>query len=118
MRTVIDIIRQVGGSRPDLYLRLVTPPYVTLVIEALDESGPLGLAAISVAHYSEVSGDCMRHPKMQFEVEYVAGEATGLNPFYWRNDFVAVEQWSRYITEDQYTLSIADYERHVRFAKL
>jgi hypothetical protein len=118
MQTVIDIIRQAGGWRPDLYLRLVNPPYITLVIEALDESGPLGLATISVAHYSEMSGDCMRHPEMQFEVEYVAGEATELNPFYWRNDFVAAEQSSRYFTEGQYKLSTANYERHVRFAKL
>ena len=118
MQTVIELIRQAGGWRPDLYLRLVNPPYIPLVIEALDESGPLGLPAISVAHYSEICGDCMRHPEMRFELKVVAGRTIALTPFYWRNDFVAAEQSSRFITENRYTYLPATYVRHLRFAKL
>jgi hypothetical protein len=39
-----------------------------------------------------------------------------LIPFYWRNDFVAVEQSSRLKTEEGCVLLPELYERHVRFA--
>jgi hypothetical protein len=45
-----------------------------LVIEATDESGPLGLPAISVCHYGEQNGDAMRDPEMSFELGF-AGDA-------------------------------------------
>jgi len=117
MKTLLSILNKAGGWRPDLYLRLINPPHITLVIESLDESGPLGLPTISVAHYSEVSGDSIRHPEMQFELETVGG-STRLLPFYWRNDFVADEQVSRYIDQRQYKVDTAAYERHVRFAEM
>jgi hypothetical protein len=44
-----------------------------LVIEAMDESGPMGLPSISVAHYGEQNGDAMRDPEMCFELG-LAGE--------------------------------------------
>jgi hypothetical protein len=118
MKTILAILQKAGGWRPNLYLRLLNPPYITLVIEALDESGPLGLPAISVAHYSEVCGDLMRHPEMQFELECVAGKPEALMPFYWRNDFVAVEQSSRYIADGQYIVLAETYERHTTFAEM
>jgi hypothetical protein len=108
MKTVVAILTKAGGWRPDLYLRLANPPHITLVIESLDESGPLGLPTISIAHYSEVSGDLMRHPEMQFEVETVTDGSIRLLPFYWRNDFVP----------HQYKVDTATYERHIRFAEM
>ncbi len=39
-----------------------------LVIEGMDESGPMGLPAISVCHYGEQNGDPMRDPEMCFEL--------------------------------------------------
>jgi hypothetical protein len=86
-----------------------------LVIEAMDESGPMGPPALSVAHYGEQNGDLMRDPEMCFELALVGGEH--LDPFYWRNDYMAVEQWSRNIVRNQYVHLVALHEQHVHFAK-
>jgi hypothetical protein len=116
MQTIIDIIGRAGGWRSDLYLRIENPPYIALVVEALQESGPSGLPAISVAHYTAKFGDLMRHPEMRFELKSGHGGEPTLIPFYWRNDFIAVEQSSRFTKENEY-IHLSDlYERHVRFA--
>jgi hypothetical protein len=53
---------------------------------------------------------------MRFELKIGhKGEPT-LIPFYWRNDFVAVEQFSRFTRENEYIHLPDLYERHVRFA--
>jgi hypothetical protein len=49
MKTILDILVKAGGWRPDLYLKLENPPYMELVIEAVDESGPCGLRALAYA---------------------------------------------------------------------
>jgi hypothetical protein len=54
------------------------PPYLELVIEAIDESGPMALPALSVAHYGQQNDDLMREPEMYFEV----GSAGGTHPHY------------------------------------
>lgn len=59
------------------------PPFLDLVVEALDESGPLGLPAISVAHYGKQNGDPMRDPEMCFEVARPFGGTFSLDPFDW-----------------------------------
>ena len=43
MKTVLELIRKAGGWHPGLYLKVENPPYMELVIEARDESGPCGL---------------------------------------------------------------------------
>jgi hypothetical protein len=88
---------------------------VELVIEAMDESGPCGLPAISAAHYGEQNGDLMRDPEMCFELGLAGG--AHLNPFYWRNDYVAMEQWSRFIHEDNYCFDPQRHAQHESFAK-
>ena len=115
MKTILEILRKAGGWRPGLYINIDNPPYRELVIEAMDESGPMGLPALSVAHYGLQNGDRMRDPEMCFELE-LAGWAH-LAPFYWRNDYVAVEQWSRNIIRDHYVYLVELHEEHVRFAK-
>src|SRR6202012_5540685 len=87
MQTILQILKMAGGWHPGLYLKIDTPPYMELVIEAMDESGPRGLPALSVAHYGEQNGDAMRDPEMCFELE-ADGE---LSPYYYRNDYVGVE---------------------------
>jgi len=57
MQTLLDILKRAGGWNPGLYLKIENAPYMALVIEATDESGPSGLPAISVAHYGEQNGD-------------------------------------------------------------
>ncbi len=73
---------------------------MALVIEGMDESGPMGLPAISVAHYGEQNGDLMRDPEMCFKLGLAGGPH--LNPFYFRNDYMGVEQWSRNVVHDHY----------------
>jgi hypothetical protein len=114
MKTMLAILREGGGWRPNLYLKIVNPPYMELVIEAVDESGPCGFPAISVAHYGEQNGDPMRDPEMCFELVYADG--LHLNPFYWRNDYLGVEQWSRNILRGSYVHLVALHEQHQRFA--
>ena len=115
MKTILELIEKGGGWRHSLYLKIDNPPYMELVIEAVDESGPCGLPAISVCHYGKQNGDAMRDPEMCFELGLAGG--AHLDPFYWRNDYVAVEQWSRNIIEGNYVYLCALHEQHVRFAK-
>ena len=85
---------------------------MALVIEATDESGPCGLPCISVAHYGEQNGDLMRDPEMCFEL----GRAY-LDPFYFRNDYLGVEQWSRLIDGTNYVIHSELHRQHDQFAK-
>jgi hypothetical protein len=116
MKTILDIIQKAGGWHPGLYLKINNPPYMQLVIEATDESGPCGLPAISVCHYGEQNGDLMRDPEMCFELGMAGG--AHLNPWYWRNDYAAVEQWSRFITDGNYAYHTELHRQHKQFAKL
>ena len=81
MQTILRILKQAGGWHHGLSLRIENPPYMALVIEATDESGPCGLPAISVCHYGERNGELMRDPEMCFELGL--GGGAHLNPFYW-----------------------------------
>jgi hypothetical protein len=100
MQTLLDILKRAGGWNPGLYLKIENAPYMALVIEATDESGPSGLPAISIAHYGEQNGDLMRDPEMCFELGFAEGPH--LDPFYFRNDYIGLEQWSRTIERGHY----------------
>jgi hypothetical protein len=115
MKTILDLIQKAGGWYPGLHLKIDNPPYMQLVIEAMGESGPCGLPAISVAHYAEQKGDIMCDPEMCFELGM--GGGARLNPWYWRNYYAAVEQWSRNVVSCHYVYLIALHEQHQRFAK-
>ncbi|HLI77428.1 MAG TPA: hypothetical protein VKV02_10825 [Acidobacteriaceae bacterium] len=114
MDSVLRILKAAGGWHHGLHLRIENPPYMALVIEATDESGPCGLPALSLCHYGEQNGDAMRDPEMCFELE-PDGE---LSPYYYRNDYVGVEQWSRYIQDGSHLTHRALFIQHVSFAKV
>jgi hypothetical protein len=116
VRTILAILEKAGGWRPSLYVRIENPPYLPLVIEAVDESGPLGLPALSIMYISEEHGEAKRHPEMQFELEPSRGNRVTLNPFYWRHDFIPAEQFSRFTTESEHILVGDVHARHIRFA--
>jgi hypothetical protein len=116
MQTIICILKQAGGWHHGLYLKIENPPYMALVIEATGESGPCGLPAVSVCHYGEQNGDLMRDPEMCFELGLADGPH--LNAFYYRNDYVGVEQWSRTIVRDHYVYLVSLHQQHERFAKV
>jgi hypothetical protein len=52
---------------------------------------------------------------MCFELSVDGGAQ--LDPWYWRNDYVAVEQWSRNVVDDRYVHLVRLHEQHVRFAE-
>jgi hypothetical protein len=116
MQTILRILKAAGGWHHGLSLSIDNPPYMSLCIEATDESGPCGLPGLSVAHYGEHNGDLMRDPEMMFELGLAGG--AHLNPFYWRNDYVGVEQWSRFIRDDHYAFHTELHRQHEEFAKL
>jgi hypothetical protein len=118
MKAVLRILERAGGYRPTLYLKIENPPYMGLVIEAVPEAGPLGSPAISVAHYGEQNGDPMRDPEMCFELSKPPLCSLDLVPYYWRNDYVGLEQYSRYLDGANYVFVRNLYEEHRKFAAL
>jgi len=118
MKTILRIIEWAGGYRPTLYLKIDNPPYMALVIEATDESGPCGLPSISVAHYGEQNGDLMRDPEMCFELSNPLHLGFSLVSYYWRNDYVGIEQYSRSIQGDHYLFDSRLNAEHENFAAL
>ena len=117
MQTILDILKRAGGWHPGLSLTIDNTPYMPLIIEALDEPGPCGLPALSIAHYGEQNGDLMRDPEMCFELSFAGGIAD-LNPFYYRNDYIGCEQWSRFITGTDYAYARLLHRQHVSFARV
>ena len=57
----------------------------------------------------------MRDPEMCFELGFAGG--AHLNPFYWRNDYAGIEQWSRFIQDGNYCYHPQLHEQHEAFAK-
>ena len=118
MQTILDILKLAGGFRPTLYLKIKNPPFMALVIEATPEPGPMGLPALSVAHYGEQNGDLMRDPEMCFELCLPLVGTASLDPFYWRNDYMGIEQWSRNIIRDHYVHLVPLHDEHELFAQM
>ena len=114
MQTILAILNKAGEWHSDLNLRIENPPYLALVIEATGELGPKGLPVLSVAHYGEQNGDLMRDPEMCFEIG--SSEEPLLDPFYFRNDYLGVEQWSRNLVRCHYVALTALHEQHKQFA--
>ena len=117
MQTILRIFERAGGFRPTLYLKIENPPYMALVIEATPEPGPLNLPSISVVHYGEQNGDLMRDPEMCFELSKPTLCSLGLSSFYFRNDYLGVEQYSRYRDGENYVFLPGLYEQHEQFTR-
>jgi len=64
-----------------------------LVIEVVPERGPDGYRVVSIAHYGELNSDAMRDPEICAEV-VDNGASFELWPFYFRNDYVGIEERS------------------------
>jgi len=97
------------------HIRIENEPWMALVIEDTQERGPNGLPAISVAHYGEQNGDLMRDPEMIFRSEE-SGEQMNLVPFYWRNDYVGIEQYSAFMEGWRTLLNAKLRSQHLAFA--
>jgi hypothetical protein len=112
MKTILTILKKAGGWHHGLYLTVDNPPHVALVIDAMDESGPCGLPALSVAQYA----DGLAKPEMYFELGLAGG--AHLTPFYYRDDDAGVEQFSRTIDGENYVFLPDLYDQHQKFAAL
>jgi len=118
MNTVLQIIRESGGLHRCKWISIENEPWMRLVIEVLLELGPDGHTVVSVAHYGEQNSDLMRDPELVFEVVEKDG-VTELSPFYFRNDYAGVEQWSRYRNESGDLVSLPQRTRDTEaFAKI
>jgi hypothetical protein len=117
MKTLLRILERAGGYRPALHLKIENLPYMALVIEATPEPGPLNLPSISVAHYGEQNGDLMRDPEMCFELSKPPLCSLALSAWYFRNDYMGVEQYSRYRDGENYVFLPVLYEQHEHFAR-
>ena len=116
MQTILQILQKAGGFRPTLYLKIENLPYMALVIEATPEPGPLGLPGLSVVHYGKQNGDPMRDPEMYFELGNPIGNDLILDLYYFRNDYMGTEQWSRDIVRGHYIALLDLHTQHERFA--
>ena len=99
MKTILQILGEAGGLHIARYVCVENEPWMRLVIELLPEPGPNGHLVVSVAHYGEQNSDPMRDPEMLFEVVEEDGRQPEFWPFYFRNDYAGVEQWSRHRSE-------------------
>ena len=92
MKTILQIIEEAGGLPKAGCISIDNEPWMRLVIEVLPERGPDGHVVVSVAHYGEQNSDAMRDPEMLFEVVEGGSRQLEFWPFYFRNDYAAVEQ--------------------------
>ncbi len=118
MQTILQITEKAGCYLPSLYLKIDREGYMELVIEAIGEPGPSGLPSISVAHYGEQNGDAMRDPEMCFELVTAEDGTQTLNPWYWRNDYAEIEQWSRNLIDGRYVELAKLHREHGSFATM
>ena len=119
MKTILQILEAAGGLQGVKHISIENSPWMRLVIEVLAEPGPDGHSVVSAAHYGEQNSDPMRDPEMLFEVVQDEGGQPQLWPFYFRNDYVGVEQWSRYTAEGGELISLPKRTREMEeFAQI
>lgn len=118
MRTVALILMEAGELQPGFHLHIDNPPWMPLDIEEIGISGPDGLPTISVAHYGKQNGDLMRDPEMLFEMRRDGGEIV-LSPYFWRNDYLGIEQYSSFRDDERKLFTLARLKRrHEEFARI
>jgi hypothetical protein len=118
MQIIARILLEAGTIEPGFHIHIDNPPWMPLDIEETGISGPNGLPTISVAHYGQQNGDAMRDPEMLFEMRRDGNEIE-LDPYYWRNDNLGIEQYSSYRDDQQKLFTLAELKRrHEQFARL
>ena len=117
MQTILEILRLAGQLEPGFCLSIANEPYMRLVIEDIRTPGPDGNPTLSVAHYGEQNGDAMRDPEMLFQMAEISGQIS-LVPYYFRNDYVGIEQDSRLNQDGVALVRPRLLREHQRFARL
>jgi hypothetical protein len=117
MHTLALILMEAGKQEPGFNLHIDNPPWMPLDIEDILTSGPNGLPTLSVAHYGKQNGDPMRDPEMLFEVRR-DGSEFAFDVYYWRNDYLGIEQYSSFRDDEQKLFTLPGLKRqHERFAR-
>ena len=117
MRTLALILMEAGPLPPGFHLHIDNAPWMPLDIEDIEISGPNGLPTVSVAHYGKQNGDAMRDPEMLFEMRR-DGSEIALAPYYWRNDYLGIEQYSSYRDDAQKLFTLSGLkQQHEAFAR-
>jgi hypothetical protein len=117
MQVIARLLRLAGPLTRGFHIKVENPPFQDLVIEDICQRGPRGFATISVAHYGELNGDAMRDPEMLFEAEEFGNQII-LKPYYFRNDFAGVEQYSILNEEGRLSINSRLQKEHEEFAQL
>ena len=117
MQTILEILRLAGKITPGFCLSIMNAPYMRLVIEDIRIPGPDGYPTLSVAHYGVQQGDAMRDPEMLFQLVETSGQVR-LVPYYFRNDYVGVEQYSRLNQDGAALVRPQLFREHRSFARL
>ena len=117
MHTIFEILRLAGQLEPSFCLSVKNEPYLRLVIEDIQIPGPNGHPTLSVAHNGEQNGDAMRDPEVLFELVEISGQLR-LEPYYFRNDYLGVEQYSRLNRDGVILVRPLLLREHQRFARL
>lgn len=74
-----------AADRRDGYVSIVNEPYTRLVVERLGWNDYKGRPVYYIAHYSEMNGDLMADPCIEFSIDYKAGT---IEPQNYRNDYL------------------------------
>lgn len=117
MQVIARLLRLASPLKPGFHIKVENPPFQDLVIEDTCQRGPRGFATISVAHYGEQNGDAMCDPEMLFEAEEF-GKQFILTPYYFRNDFAGVEQYSMLNEGGRISINSRLQKEHEEFAQL
>jgi hypothetical protein len=118
MKAIVEILQEAGQLEPGFHIHIDNEPWMTLDIEEIQQAGPNGLPTLSLAHYGSQNGDLMRDPEMLFEMEGTGSELK-LWPYYWRNDYLGIEQYSSYRNEaGRLIVNISMRQQHRMFAAM
>jgi hypothetical protein len=117
MEVIARLLNLASPLKPGFHIKIENPPFQDLVIEDICQRGPRGFGTISVAHYGELNGDAMRDPEMLFEAEELGKEII-LRPYYFRNDFAGIEQYSIVNEDGRISINTRLQKEHEEFAQL
>jgi len=109
MQTILDILKKAGGWYPGLYLKIDNAPTWSLSSRRWTSPAQWDFPpSPSRTTANRTATSCATRDVLELGM---AGGAH-LDPWYWRNDFVAVEQWSRNIVRDHYVHLVQLHEQH------
>lgn len=117
MLCVTTILRLAGRLKPGFQIRIENPPWKDLVIRNLQQAGPHGIPAVSVAHYEGQKGTVVVDPEMHFEMETKAGEIV-LRPFYYRNHILEVDRYSAFVKDGRMVVNDELQQENEDFADM